>query len=91
MSWKIEVKPKAEKQYLKLDKKTRKRIKDAIRHLEGEKNSLQHHNVRALTGHLVGDYCLRISDWRILFSPDKKIRSFTFTQSFPEVKHISYI
>lgn len=30
MSWKIEVKPTAEKYYLKLDKKTRKRIKKAL-------------------------------------------------------------
>ena len=30
MSWKIEIKPTAEKSYLKLDKKTRKRIKKAL-------------------------------------------------------------
>ncbi|MGD1153823.1 MAG: hypothetical protein ABR911_13265 [Syntrophales bacterium] len=34
MSWKIEVKPNAEKQYLKLDNTTRRRIKKALLELE---------------------------------------------------------
>ena len=31
MSWRIEVKPSAEKQYLKLDRPTRRRIKTILR------------------------------------------------------------
>jgi len=71
-SWKIEVKPAAEKYYLKLDKRTRERIKQALRELEGEKNPLLHPDVRALTGKLHGDYRLRVGGWRILFTPDKE-------------------
>jgi mRNA-degrading endonuclease RelE of RelBE toxin-antitoxin system len=75
MSWKIEVKPAAEKSYLKLDKKTRKRIKKALLELEKEENPLLNHNVKPLTGQLHGDYCLRVGDRRLLFTPhrDKKI------------------
>ena len=71
MSWKIEVKPTAEKYYLKLDKKTRKRIKKSLLELEKSENLLSHPKVRALTGKLQGDYRLRMGDWRILFTPDK--------------------
>lgn len=72
MSWKIEVKPSAEKQYLKLDKKTRKRIKESLIKLEEQNNPFLYGNVRALTGELGGDYRLRVGKWRILFTPDKK-------------------
>jgi len=71
MSWKIEVKPTAEKYYLKLDKMTRKRIKKSLLELEKSENPLPHPKVRALTGKLQGDYRLRMGDWRILFTPDK--------------------
>jgi mRNA interferase RelE/StbE len=71
MSWKIEVKPTAEKYYLKLDKKTRKRIKKALLALEQEENPLLHHNVKPLTGQLQGDYRLRVGNFRILFTPEK--------------------
>lgn len=71
MSWKIEVKPTAEKHYLKLDKKTRQKIKKALKELEKEKNPLVHRNVRPLTGQLQGDYRLRVGDRRLLFTPDK--------------------
>ncbi len=74
MNWKIEVKPTAEKQYLKLDKKTRIRIKKALQELEQEENPLFHHNVRPLTGQLQGDYRLRVGDWRLLLTPDKNKR-----------------
>ena len=72
MNWKIEVKPTAEKQYLRLDKRTKKRIKKALKELEKAKNPLLHHNVRLLTGQLRGDYRLRIGDWRLLFTPEKE-------------------
>lgn len=74
MSWKIEIKPTAEKRYLKLDKSTRKRIKKALQHLEQEENPFSHPNVRPLIGRLQGDYRLRVRDWRILFIADKSLK-----------------
>ena len=71
MSWKIEVKPTAEKSYLKLDKKTKKRIRKALKELEQKENPFIHHNVKPLTGQLQGDYRLRVGDWRLLFTPGK--------------------
>ena len=72
MNWKIEVKPTAEKYYLKLDKKTRTRMKDALRELENTDDPLLHPNVRALTGKLRGDFRLRVGKWGILFTPHIK-------------------
>ena len=74
MNWKIEVKPTAEKQYSRLDKNTRERIKKALQDLEREENPLLHHNVRSLTGQLEGDYRLRVGTWRILMTPEKQNR-----------------
>jgi mRNA interferase RelE/StbE len=71
MSWKIEVKPTAEKSYLKLDKKTRRRIKRSLLELEKSENPLMHSSVRPLIGKLRGDYRLRVGDWRVLFTPEK--------------------
>ena len=72
MNWKIEVKPTAEKYYLKLDKKTRTRMKEALRELENTDDPLLQPNVRALTGNLRGDFRLRVGKWRILFTPHIK-------------------
>ena len=74
MNWKIEVKPTAEKQYSRLDKNTRERIKKALQDLEREENPLLHHNVRPLTGQLEGDYRLRVGTWRLLMTPEKQNR-----------------
>lgn len=71
MSWKIDVKPAAEKQYLKLGKETRQRVKKALFQLELRDDPFSHPNVRPLTGQLKGDYRLRVGDWRILFTPDR--------------------
>jgi mRNA-degrading endonuclease RelE of RelBE toxin-antitoxin system len=71
-SWKIEVKPAAEKQYLKLGKKERNRVKAALRELQAAENPLFHDDVRALTGKLKGDYRLRVGGRRALFTPDKR-------------------
>lgn len=75
MNWKIEVKPTAEKYYLKLDKKTRTMMKEVLRELENTDDPLLHPNVRALTGKLRGDFRLRVGKWRVLFTPhiEKKI------------------
>ncbi len=70
-SWRIEIEPSAEKQYLELDRKTRKRIQDALRDLEDEENPFLHPRVRPLTGRLKGDYRVRVRDWRVLFTPDR--------------------
>lgn len=73
-SWRIEIKPSAEKQYLKLDRKTRGRIKDTLRDLGQEEAPLLHPRVRSLTGKLKGDYRVRIGSWRVLFTPDRDSR-----------------
>ena len=74
-SWQIEVKPSAEKQYLRLDRKTRRRIKEALQNLGDEESPLLQPHVKPLTGKLKGDFRLRIGDWRVLFTPDKANRS----------------
>jgi mRNA interferase RelE/StbE len=86
MSWTIEIKPTAEKQYFKLDRKTQKRIVQALRLLEGEENPLQHQNVGALTGQLAGDYRLRVGEWRILFSPDQAKKNLNIYAILPRGK-----
>jgi len=75
MSWRIEVKPSAEKQYLKLDAPTRRRIKDALYELEGVENPLLHPRMRPLTGQLKGDYRLRVGGWRILITPGRNAQT----------------
>lgn len=74
MSWTIEIKPNAEKQYLKLDKKARKWIKESLALLENSENPFKSKNIRPLTGELKGDFRLRVGKWRILFTPDKKMK-----------------
>ncbi len=71
MSWKVEVKPSAVKQYSKLDAATKSRIKEALRRLETQENPLLDQQVRPLTGELKGDYRLRVGKWRVLFTPNK--------------------
>jgi mRNA interferase RelE/StbE len=70
--WRIEVKPTAEKQYLKLDRPTRRRIKETLRELEAEERHLLHRRVRPLTGKLKGDYRVRVGGWRLLLTPDEE-------------------
>lgn len=72
MSWRIEVKPSAEKQYLKLDRVTRRRIKEALHDLEQAERPLLHPRVRPLTGKLKGDYRVRVGGWRVLLTPDQE-------------------
>ncbi len=75
MSWRIEVKPAAEKQYSKLDKNTRQRVKQALRELEAEQTLLAAPNVRPLTGRLKGDFRMRVGRLRLLFTPDTESRT----------------
>jgi len=74
MSWRVEVKPTAEKQYLKLDKNTRRRIKEALQDLEKSDKPLLQPRVRPLTGRLKGDYRVRVGNWRILLTPERESR-----------------
>ncbi|MBN2168004.1 MAG: type II toxin-antitoxin system RelE/ParE family toxin [Actinobacteria bacterium] len=74
MSWKVEIKPNAAKQYRKLDKKTKSRIIEGLRQLEQLDNPFLHKNIRPLTGELKGDWRLRIGDWRVLLTPDRAFR-----------------
>ncbi len=74
MSWRIEVKPSAEKQYLKLDKTTRRRIKKALQGLEESEQPPLHPRTRPLTGQRKGDYRVRIAAWRALLPPHRETR-----------------
>ena len=69
MNWTIEITPSAEKSYKRLDRQTRQRVKKALLELQESEFPLSHPNVRALTGHLRGDYRLRVGKYRILFTP----------------------
>jgi mRNA interferase RelE/StbE len=73
--WRIEVKPAAEKRYLKLDRPLRRRIKEALQGLAESADPLRHPQVRALTGELAGDYRLRVGEWRVLFTPAPEERT----------------
>ena len=75
MIWTVEVKPTAEKQYRKLDKKTRARILHALRDLEQAENPFLHPGMRALTGELKGDWRLRVGEWRILVEPQEETKT----------------
>ena len=74
MSWRIEVKPSAEKQYLKLDRTTRRRIRTALQEIERVEQPFLHPRVRPLTGQLRGDYRVRVGGWRLLLTPDPESR-----------------
>ena len=74
MSWRIEVKPSAEKQYLKLDRTTRRRIKETLRDLEKSEQPFLHSRMRPLTGSLKGDFRVRVGGWRLLLTPDRESR-----------------
>lgn len=74
MSWTIEIKPSALKQYRRLDATERRRIKEALRELELAVRPLLHPRVRPLTGKLKGDYRVRIGDRRVLLTPDREAR-----------------
>jgi mRNA interferase RelE/StbE len=73
-TWRIEVKPTAEKRYLKLGKDMRRRIKESLHGLVESEDPLHHPQVRALTGDLNGDYRLCVGEWRVLFTPFREKR-----------------
>ncbi len=74
MSWRIEVKPSAERHYLKLDGPTRRRIKEALSDVEHAEQPLLHPRMRALTGALKGDYRVRVGGWRLLLTVDREAK-----------------
>ena len=73
-SWTVEVKPSAERQYLRLDRATRERIREVLRELEQAARPLLHVRARPLTGKLKGDYRVRVGGWRLLVTPDHEAR-----------------
>jgi mRNA interferase RelE/StbE len=75
MSWTVEVKPSAGKQYRKLDKKTRGRVLEALRELEQLENPFLHKSMRPLTGELKGDWRLRVGDFRVLITPREAVQT----------------
>lgn len=74
MSWRSEVEPSAEKQYLELDTTTRQRIKQALYELEAAESPLLLPRVRPLTGRLKGEVRVRVGGWRLLLTPDREAR-----------------
>ena len=72
MNWKIEIKPTAEEYYKKLDKRTRKWVRDALHKLQSAEDPRLLLEVRALTGRLRGDCRFGIGKWGILFTADKE-------------------
>jgi len=72
MSWQIDIKPSAEKQYLRLDRTNRQRIKAALRELEKSEQPFLHPRMRPLTGSLKGDFRFRVGGWRILLTPNRE-------------------
>jgi mRNA-degrading endonuclease RelE of RelBE toxin-antitoxin system len=70
-SWEIEYKPAAEKQSRDLDKKTRKKLKEALRELQHAEDPTSLSNVKAQSVTLYGDYWLTVDEWRVLFTPDR--------------------
>jgi mRNA interferase RelE/StbE len=89
VSWTIEVKPSAEKQYLKLDKATRQRIRKVLTELETLDDPFSHRSIRPLTGELRGDYRLRVGDWRILLTPQQGERILFVYAILPRSKAYS--
>ena len=83
MRWKIELRPTAEKHYEKLDKKTLKKVKKALRELEKSKDPASLTNVSALTVTLYGDYGLEVGDWRLLFTPDEMTKKIHVYGIYP--------
>lgn len=85
MSWRIEIKPSAEKQYLRLDATTRRRIKAALRELEGSEQPFLHPRLRPLTGQLKGDFRVRVGAWRILLTPNRDLKVLHVYAILPRV------
>ncbi|WP_457600595.1 type II toxin-antitoxin system RelE family toxin [Hydrogenivirga sp.] len=75
MNWTVKLSSVAEKKYKKLDKSTRRRIKNALEELSGCEDPLTQRHVRPLVGKLRGFYRLRVGDFRIIFAliPEERI------------------
>ncbi|RLJ70462.1 mRNA interferase RelE/StbE [Hydrogenivirga caldilitoris] len=75
MSWTIKFSSTTEKKYRKLDRNTKKRIKNSLEEL-GESDDLSvHRHVKPLVGKLKGFYWLRVGDFRVIFTliPEERI------------------
>ena len=60
----IQITPRAQKDYRKLDANVRKRIKEAILELETNRTPQQ---FKPLTGRDIANFRLRIGDYRVLY------------------------
>lgn len=67
MNWKIELSPKAHKQYLAFDGSIKKQIRAKLAELEAQENPLTLNNTKPLTHTLKGFYRIRSGDYRIIF------------------------
>ena len=67
MSWSIELFPHAVKDYNRLNRKEKDRIRSVLRELEGDDDPRSHRHVRFLTGRLAGFYRLRVGGKRVVF------------------------
>lgn len=67
MNWKVKISSKAEKYYLSLPPKTKKKVKEKLKELEGEKYPLFYPDVKPLTGKLKGFHRLRTGKFRVIF------------------------
>lgn len=83
MSWTIRVSSNAEKYYRKLDRKLRKRIKNALVTLSQYEKPLEHPQVKPLTGNLKGFYRLRIGNYRIIFGLLEESKIIAVVNIFP--------
>lgn len=75
MSWAVELFPEAEKQYKRLARNLRDRIRRSLTELEESENPRSHRQVIPLVGKLKGYYRLRVGDYRVIFEilPSRKV------------------
>ena len=63
----IELFPQAVKDFERLNRKEKDRVRATLRELEGDDDPRLHRHVRFLTGRLAGFYRLRIGEKRAIF------------------------
>ena len=68
MTWTIKVSSHAERYFNKLDKKLRQRLKKELLVLGDYEKTLDHKDVKPLTGDMRGFYRLKIGGYRVIFS-----------------------
>ena len=64
----VRLTPQAERAYLRLEERTRRRIDGMLERFEN--GEFQHPNIRALRGRYAGSLRYRLGAWRIIFRVD---------------------